>query len=623
MSLVFRIYNNSGYSRNVSPIGDINITGKREEEEFYFNKSIDKITLKSPDYEDLIQFEGSFDRFFIDVYCDRNLIFKGSFTFLTADICKDDCQITLKIRDESKIACLKRNDKKINVLSAPITEVSSEIPELVNNLEFYMTVEFTGSVPPPVDPSSWGEYGYIAILFSGAENCCELYSFQVWAREVVTERCLAGNTNPPPGAVIIQNNCAIDGTYTYAKPYSGGNQLLSTVNFNGLGTYNCFKTTNDIVQPAVDHGSWTYINSFDLDVDCSGLGSSGCNNPDLNIDVNFFIDFDCLANNNPLTGNSIDHSRRVDDVFEYLAQETGCGVNCFESDFFSLPTNYVTGQANKLNNLFITEMSDVTRPFASGQATVLELSLFGFYKQMKEVFQLVLRVDEQTDCLEIEHVKRALENKVKLSELGELKSFKCCYELDLEKIPKSEEWGWNEAFNLDFVGRDIEYRDNQGQFLTETDPETHDVSEISTDIEYIYDAYDRPVNPVNNLEGFVITTNTFDGTNYILDSEAGEITGSTKLNAHLSQANLHENYWKCYRYYVEGFMNNNQEQFELPKALKSGDEIILQLCCDSFSNFDLDYKILDLSECSCGEAIIEEFNYNVKKKILTLKISII
>lgn len=623
MSLVFTIYNNEGYSRNVCPIGDINITGKREEEEFYFNKSIDKITLKSPDFEDVIQFEGSFDRFFIDVYCDRNLIFKGSFNFLTADICKEDCQITLKIRDESKIACLKRNDRKINILSAPIPEVSSEIPQLVNNLEFYMTVEKTSSVPPPIDPTSWSEYAFISPLFSGALNCCELFGYQIWAREVVTERCLAGVANNPPGTVIIQNNCAVDGTYTYARPYTGSNQLILGSLAPGFGTYNCFKVIDNLNQPAVDHGTFTYINSDNLFSDCSGLGSSGCNNPNFNFQVNFFIDFDCLASNNPLTGNSIDHSRRVDDVFEYLAQETGCGVDCFESDFFNLPTNYVTGQSNKLNDLFVTEMSDVTRPFASGQATVLEVSLFGFYEQLKEMFQLVIRVDEQTGCLEVEHVKRALENKVKLSEIGELKSFKCCYEVDLEKIPKSEEWSWNEAFNLDFVGRDIEYRDNDGQFLTETDPENHDVSEVSTDIEHIYDAYDRPANPVNNLEGFVITTNTFDGTNYILDSEAGEITGSTKLNAHLSQANLHENYWKCYRYYTEGFMNNNQEQFELPKGLKSGDEIILQLCCDSFSNFDLDYKILDLSECSCGEAIIEEFNYNAKKKILTLKITII
>lgn len=623
MSLVFTVYNNDGFSKEVSPIDDIIIKGKRAEEEFYFEKSISELKLKSPDFEELIQFEESFDRFFLDVYCDRNLIFKGSFNFLTADICKEDCQIKLKIRDESKIACLKRNDREINILSAPIPEVSSEIPELVNNLEFYMTVETTSQVLPPIDPTSWSEYAFISPFFSGQTLCCEQFGYQIYAREVVTERCVAGVANNPAGTVIIQNNCSVDGTFTYARPYTGSSQLILGGPAPGTGVYGCFKVVRDITQGPVDHSTYTYINSDAVFSDCSGQGSSGCNNPDFNFQANFFIDFDCLESNNPLTGNSIDHSRRVDEVLEYLAKETGCGVDCFESKFLNDPINYVTGQSNKLNNLHVTEMSDVTRPNASGQATILNTSLFDFYEQLKEVFQLVIRVNEQTNCLEIEHIKKALENKVKLSDLGELKSFKCCYEVDLEKIPKSEQWKWNEAFNLDFVGREIEYRDNDGQFLTETDEESHDVSEVSTDIEHIYDAYNRPANPVNNLEGFVLTTNTFNGTSFVLDSEQGEITGSTKLNAHLSQANLHENYWKCYRYYKEGFMNNNKEDFILPKPLKSGEEVIIKLCCDSFANFDLEYKILDLSECSCGEAIIEEYNYNVKKKILTLKISII
>ena len=618
----FVISNESGYRREVNPTGEVIIKGKREKNEFFYNKSIGDLKFSKDDYRSLIQFENSFEEFTIEIICNSRVIFEGTFTFLNADVCKDDCTLKIEVEEDSPFNCLRRNDSEVNILAAPLEVIETEIPLVVSSLDYYLTIclganNGSGNCAPPVDTSSWGFFGDSQGDF---QSGCEPFHIEVWAREIVTEFCLAGNTNEPAGSVVIQNNCAVDGTYSYAVPYSG--VTYNNLDFQG-GSEGFLALPKSPSDPncQTPTGGYEFFGSADITVQCQDAQDpSGNTTIPETFSRCLYFNREIISNVLGSSGDFISNSRRLDDVIEYLVQNTNCDINCFESDFLNDPINYVTGDDNKLNNLLFHEKSDITRANASQDATISNISLFDLYKNLKETLNLVHRVNSN-GCYEIEHVSRVYSNVVSLDSLGTVLINPCCYSVDKERIPKYEEWEWREANNIDFIGRNIEYRNSNGNFITDTNPEEHDVSDLTTDIDFIYNAYDRPQNPVNDLKGFVISHNEFDGTNYTAGTDIGALTGSEKLNGHLSQATLHDNYWRDDRYYVQGIMNNQDTTFNTTKPLKKNDDIVIKACCPEFDQFDLEYKILDLGDCGLG--IVESFEYNLQTQNLNIIVNII
>ena len=536
---IFKIFNNSGYSRMVEPNGDFKIKGKLQKGEFYFNKSFQTLRLRGDDYKDLMQFENSFDSFFFEVKCSDNILFMGRFTFLNASICKEDCYIDLDIEEDSKIRCLRENDQEINIIATTIETNCANITVPINQMVFEMrlcpklrrvgVVDGVQVVLPEEDdlpdnlckPSlidgDWGlfiesEFNVLQLTLSGGTTTGEfflstVFCVQIWARQLTTVPCTGPNVpSIPPNASLISGNCSIPGgTVTYSQPFSGspinvvwsdliaGTNGFRVVN-NGFGINNGNPTNLPNCQ---DDGLWNFQNSEILDVFLSQPSTIGGFNT---VEMCFYINEDVESID---AGVELCESRRLDDIIEEMLANNNCGVGCFDSKFFKNSINPVTGQTSKTNNLLITEMSDVTRPEADSSARVLNLSLFDLYEDLKNTFNLVIRVNKEC-CLEIEHVSEIFTNKISLSEIGKVISSGCCYKVDKEKIPSSECWVWNEALNPDFIGNCINYTDSQGNSIG-SEVEEIKLNDVSTDLNYIINAYDDPVLPVKNTDGYVIT----------------------------------------------------------------------------------------------------------------------
>ena len=591
MGLIYEISNLNGYYREVNPIGGTKISGEREDNEFFYNKSIDGIKLHKEDYQSLIAFEDELNDFNISIKCNGNELFKGLFNMQSASICKDKCTIQLNITPNTIYDCIKKRSVNRNIISTPaLSKVNTKYRPASDGNNYEIIGDDEYKTLTASDKSQWGAI---------AVNTPFTYAV-AWARDIIIEPCINGYTLPS-GATLINDDCNVSGFFTYSLPYTGSPMLS-----NSDGTCNsifdfhqeappCNGTVNPCSYPQVYIGTVTFGIVAGQDVTyCIWV------NPDIGFGSGSI---------------SLERGYLLNDVLFYLANETECGISCFKSDFFNDTINYVTGEDNLLSDIVITEMSDITRANSVNPATVLNLNILELYEKLKEVFNLIYRIDSD-GCFRIEHISRAIDNTIKLEDIGEVIKSPCCYSVERKNIPKTETWSWNEAIGIDFIGKDIDYSDSNGNFysISGKEEDKHDVSDVSTDLGNLYLSYPE----TDNLDGYVLTANEFDGTNYTVINEVGELSGINISNGHLSQANLHENYWKHNRYLYNGSINNVNQNFLSVKPYKDNDEISVRICCEDFYNLDLDFKSI---QTSCGTGIIESYEYDLSKGILKLNIS--
>lgn len=265
--------------------------------------------------------------------------------------------------------------------------------------------------------------------------------------------------------------------------------------------------------------------------------------------------------NRGLINQSLDRNRWLWDVVEFLADKVMPGCTVSSTFFNDTPNNPVTLSPSKVNYLTIAQKSDIIRP-AGTAATSAMLSFSGLLDILWALFQVKWEYDEDTDTMIIEHISY-------FQPVGsiDLRTQEPCvatnkYTYAKEKMPKYEKLLMAEADDPNFVGVPIFYNSP----CVDPNPKTNtfEVSvDVTTDYEYIYnnpDAIDD--------EGFVILSNYLDGATYKVNSEVGIYNPTTRLNMHLSTANLQHYYWRDQRVLIEGYLNNVLTTFWSARKVK-------------------------------------------------------
>jgi hypothetical protein len=441
----------------------------------------------------------------------------------------------------------------------------------------------------------------------------------VYFREYKVTTCLAGSPYPPAGAgwTLDTNDCATTNQSKYVRiPPAGappsGDVVLTTC-ISGVPV-----NPNDFVGPISDY--WQLV----------------CNE---------CVDSDPVWWNNPPVDlvESYTHGRNLQDVLLFLAQGACPDIIGIVSDFFeinadgSFPTytpgiNYVTGAANQVsgNTTIFVQKSDVLDPTASQPATVGNMTFNKLMQYLDDVFNVKWFVMGDNN-LRLEHrlfFRQANIKDLTVGEDGERMIGQNKYSYLNDERPKTEYYKWMEAQSTDFVGAPITYpavcvspqiggpRGNTLPILQENSV-THNVDQITTDIEYIL-AAPSEISP----EGFVLfSTTATGGGNFTINSEVGLLTNNAVQNGHLSWANLHYNYHRYYRVLLEGYMNNIPETFFSMRPTKQQENVIQPDCCgtgiDDNVSTDIPYPSVTTV---FGEGTVAEYKKRWKTNQITMKL---
>jgi len=171
-------------------------------------------------------------------------------------------------------------------------------------------------------------------------------------------------------------------------------------------------------------------------------------------------------------------------------------------------------------------------------------------------------------------------------------------------MPSREHFEWMEAYDLDFVGKDIVY-DKLATGNKYKDSQKDRLLPITTDINYAYSNQSDIANA-----GWVLLQTS--GSDYLVGSEAGTLASDNILiNGHLAWSNLHKHYWKHGRVLNVGEMNGEEdtEFFDVQRTIKQA-PVTYPICTDGFDPDKL--KTTDLGDGEVGEASIRMLDGTVK-----------
>lgn len=356
--------------------------------------------------------------------------------------------------------------------------------------------------------------------------------YATFVTEQAVTTCSGGLPVPPPGDgwVLLVNDCAGSGTATYGRPvqvkYLG--ELSAT-------TGNYWDNTYEPV--GTDYASY---------------------------------------------GNAILFS----DIIDGFADDCSLTV---VSDFFNInpdataPSNDAYTASSALHSLLIYQKSDIKRPDAATPATIGYMTLRDLLEYLRQMFNVYWKVDGSD--LRLEHISYwSGSNGDDLTSLQpEAVDARNSFTFDEDKLRPRESFGWmDDTTDADFRGLDIVYPGPCSDLSLEKDVITPD--QVFTDLGKV-DAFP---NAISDEGFFFMATDLISGTYYI-NRETGEISGEIKANAHLSWANLHENYLTWYRLQPSGTLNNVSQAFNSYRRIKRQQPIPVQYSV-------ADYFALDLTE---------------------------
>lgn len=307
-------------------------------------------------------------------------------------------------------------------------------------------------------------------------------------------------------------------------------------------------------------------------------------------------------------------TRRLINILQHFASKLNCTL---QSDFFTNPVNTISG-AN-LKYLLIGQKSDAifegeSQP--SDPATQGVITMNTLMKQLYSMFQVKWLVDD--GILYVEHVK-FFKSNFQYVELPAVDldltityplaldgSYSYSYDKDL---PIREKFSFQEAWNIDFIGTDIEYTN----CLTEGSTITNAADVMTTDIDPIY------LDTEASKDGFIMfhCDKMFEGAvEHRVVVEVGALSGLEFPNAHLSWANLHNNYWKHNRPLRTGIMNGNLTTFVQPFVRhKKQVPIEFPFCVENFARKESpigERMSNSLVRTTMGDGEIAKAEYNMK-----------
>lgn len=315
---------------------------------------------------------------------------------------------------------------------------------------------------------------------------------------------------------------------------------------------------------------------------------------------------------------TLTRARRIIDVLNMF--KVNLGLTTLVSDFFTNAINPISGK--DLRYSMIMQNSDaifVNGVERSDAARNGYMSFEDLMEQLWAMFQVTYFVDGTT--LYVEHINYFL-NNMSYTEpnivgidlvTDNLKSVigKNKYTYEGEFLVR-EKFKFSQAWNLDFIGSDIEYA-----CVSYGDTKNITADLITTDIDVTY------IDTSSN-DGFVMfdvlrTTKTINGITFIyynVVNEIGKLSGVSLPNAHFSWANLHHYYYKTYRAYDAGIMNNVYASFTKPQKMKIQTDIEFPYCLSL-----VDGNINKLVKTQLGDGQIIEAEYNFKTRTLKLKLA--
>ncbi len=285
---------------------------------------------------------------------------------------------------------------------------------------------------------------------------------------------------------------------------------------------------------------------------------------------------------------------------------------------YSAGINYMTSMVNRVMNLLISQESDIVDPTATNPATIGNVTLKKLLQWSREVFNVYWDITTISGdvVLQMEHFDffsaiQAID--LTTYQFGDyVKSFNK-YEHLKDQIPRNEKYLWKIAGGIDFIGKDIIYPSacaKEGQSVD------HQPEELSTDVGFI-ENNDSVKEETNSF--VMIATDLVSG-DYIINQEAGLITGNIFSNAHLSWANLHYNYHRWNRYLSSGNMNGAIETFFSWKSNIKQPTIKVPGCCldidpDGYARTDLGDQVINKF------AFIEKMELDFVTDILSFDLS--
>lgn len=312
-------------------------------------------------------------------------------------------------------------------------------------------------------------------------------------------------------------------------------------------------------------------------------------------------------------GNSelrtLTRARKLNDILLHFSDELNCTLS---SQFFFNNSNPVSGA--DLTNIMIEQKSDAI--FVSGvestdPATLGIITMKQLMEQLWAMFQVTWVIENGVFYVEhINYFRNNFDYTVNTTVGIDLPVYyPIClagtyqYEYDGD-IPIREKFSFMEAWNLDFVGSDIEYTN----CITEGKTDSFDAGLVTTDIDPTY------LDNEASKDGFVFFH--CDQDNFVI-SEVGILSGISSANAHFSYANLHENYWKYNRSLDSGIMNGVQTSFQiLPKKLKMQKPIEFPFCVENF-----DDEVNNLVRTTMGDGEIVKAEYSFKSGTIKIELS--
>lgn len=470
------------------------------------------------------------------------------------------CQFSVKPDVVDQYTCILDKLKvKVNALDVPAQEVEGVI--FPSNVEFLIC---NGSGPSSeCAEAQVGNNGWAGVIW--AEAVCGGAVTFYW-REKVTTNCVDGAPVPPPGAgwVLLADNCASDGTAIYVRPPSDPFPFDDpTVVITG---------SEDPTPPGGPCSNWFHMGT----IECDPLAPTW---------AHVWL---C-----PDTGDvtTYDRGRKLIDVLNYMFSKTDCpqlDIVNIVSDFFEWTPpgdapgyvagqNYVTGETNQVDKLFIFQKSDVVLPGASNPAVRGETTMAEVLSWMRTMFRVYWRLTDDGD-MRFEHwLYWAAVEGLDLTDTAEKRKLAGlnAYTHLKDEIPARERLTFQEALGSDFVGVPIEY---SGPCVTEDGDQSeleYTLKGLTTDIVFIDsdpDAIDRT--------GFVMMATSEVSGVFTVIIDIGAITGAPATNAPLSTANLQDKYWRWDRLQPTGNMNGTDVTFDgyLPTIEQTG--VLVRMCCD-------------------------------------------
>lgn len=474
---------------------------------------------------------------------------------------KDRCTLLITPVLDDDYSCLKKFWEIEKNLLNVVTKITAE-PYFGNVVKKTCDVILPASGLGPqdsclADPSA----DWVLVQHLEREVPPDYRYITIWAREEATTTCSGGVPVPPPGDgwTLRADNCGTTNTADYTRPV-----------------------------PVIYNAEASELQAGDIEREI----------------------YDII-----LDGLELDNGMLLEDILDFFEDEFSCGWS-FVSDFFSInpdmtaPANAAyTSALSNLQNLAVWQKSDVKRADAASNATKAIISFQRFLEMLRDQMQVYLSISGST--FRLEHISYyAGSNGLDISGRQEIEGLHD-YTYDTDDLPVRERWEFSDNMDRDFRGVPIEY-DNACTDQDDPQEKVFQLSEVNNDVEFIVGS-DEEVSDA----GFVFANLYYNGSTYSLVQETNAWTGNLKLNGHMSMPNLHENYWRHYRPFLEGEMNEAAETFTTAKKTKAQVSLRTTICCDDLLTFDPN----DLINTQIGWGEVRRAVFVSKGNVFTLDIN--